>query len=316
MSQKRYYYDDETCTYKPETVSAKDIAKRVGISMGLGVIFGGLLFAGYFAFWDDPKMKILKEQNNALLTEINVINTKFAEMDAKVATLHKRDNEFYRSILNAQPIDDGVWNGGTGGANNPAIANHPVVLRQAEATLNDLSYKIDLQNRSYEHLRKALADNQEKLKHIPAIKPVPGNVISGFGVRVHPILRIRKEHTGLDFTAPIGTPVASTADGKVITAGSSSGGYGNQVEIDHGYGLVTKYAHLSEVKVSVGQTVKRGDIIALTGNTGLSSGPHLHYEIVRNDTKIDPVDYFYQDLSPSEYEKFKKEAAAASQTMD
>ncbi len=315
MAQKNYYYDKETCTYKEEVITPKKITKKVLEYLSMGVIIGGVFFGASYSFLDDIKQKNLKEKNNQLVAQIEKVNAKLVNLEASVEDIHNRDNNFYRSILNTSPIDNGVWNGGTGGAVTPILAMQPTALRDAEAKLNNLTYKIELQNRSFEHLSKLLKENQEKLKRIPAIKPVPGVVISGFGVRVHPILHIRKEHTGLDFTAPIGTPVMATADGVVATA-TAGNGYGNQIEIDHGYGFVTKFAHLSEFKVKVGDVVKRGDLIALTGNTGLSSGPHLHYEIIKNGEKIDPVDYFYQDLSPKEYEQFRKEAAAASQTMD
>lgn len=316
MAEKKYYYDEETCTYKEEVLSYKIIAKRAAWVLGAGVLVGSLFFAISYSYWDDIKTKNLKEQNAALISQIDVMNGKVKEIETVVEQLHTKDNEFYRSLLNASPIDNGIWQGGKGGAANPEIINQPELLRNTAERIDNITYKLDQQARSYKYLEKLIVENQEKLKHIPAIKPVAGVVISGFGTRVHPILKIRKEHTGLDFTAPIGTPVSAPADGTVITSGASSGGYGIQIEIDHGHGYVTKFAHLSETKVSVGQTVKRGDIIAHTGNTGLSSGPHLHYEIIKNGDKIDPVDYFYQDLSPKEYEQFRQEAQAAAQTMD
>ncbi|MFN0204323.1 MAG: M23 family metallopeptidase [Bacteroidia bacterium] len=315
-NKKRYYYDTETCTYKESPLTKQEIAQRISTHVLASVIGGALLFAGYFTFWDDPKMTILKEQNATLTAEVDTLNQKYVALEQDVDALHKKDNELFRSLLNAQPIEDGHWEGGKGGNDNQMAATNPEVLKTAEKKIDALNYKVAIQGRSYEYLAKLMTENQEKLQHLPAIKPVPGNVISGFGPRFHPVLKIHKDHTGLDFVAPIGTPAAATADGTVVTAGVSSGGYGNQVEIDHGYGLTTKYAHLSEVKVKVGQQVKRGDIIALTGNTGLSSGPHLHYEILKNGTKIDPVDFFYGDLTPKEYEKFKKEAEAATNMMD
>ena len=316
MAQKRYYYDEATCTYKEEVLTAKSVFRKSVVIISAGLVFGALFFACFYTFWDDIKTKNLKDQNAALITQISSIGDKLKNIEATVDHLHTRDNDFYRSMLNAQQVDNGICEAGKGGANDPEVANQPLALKEAADKLDNLSYKIELQNRSYDYLTKLLTENKDKLSHIPAVKPVPGIVISGFGIRHHPILKIRKEHTGLDFTAPIGTPAMATADGEVLVAGPSSGGYGNQIEIDHGYGFVSKFAHLSEIKVSVGQKVKRGDIIALTGNTGLSSGPHLHYEIIKNGTKIDPVDYFYQDLSPKEYEQFRKEAEAATQAMD
>ena len=305
----RYYYDEESCTFQKERVTAKSILKKVLVSL---IVVG---IGGYFFLYDNPKEMILKSQNSSLKAEVKLLGESLAILESQVDKLHREDNRLYRSLLNAEPIDDGSWNGGTGGAIEKE--NSPEVLKQARKRLERLKRKVDIQNRSYDLLYELLSANEDKLKHVPGIKPVPGGVISGFGMRMHPIQKIRKMHWGLDLQASTGTPIYATGDGTVKLVKISTGGYGKQVEIQHGnYGYVSKYAHMSKIGVKQGQKVKRGEIIGYVGNTGLSKGPHLHYEIIRNNKKIDPIDYFYGDVDPKDYTKLRKQAEKDNTSMD
>lgn len=318
MAKKvRYYYDDQDCTFKPEQVTAKAVAIK-GLSYIIGVsVFSCLLLVAIFFLYDNPKEALLKKQNTDLITKVGDLEESFAILENQVNSLHSTDNTFYRSLMNVDRIDPGYWSGGTGGAVNIDRNGEPEALRDVEKRLDRLFNKIDIQKQSYSFLFKKLKDNDEELRHTPAIKPVPGKVISGFGMRMHPIHKIRKPHTGLDMQASTGTAVHAAADGVIKLAGTSRGGYGKQVEIDHGgFGYVTKYAHLSKINIKKGQRVKRGDIIGYSGNTGLSKGPHLHYEIIKNGTKIDPIDYFYGDLTPEEYVRLRAEAKVENMSMD
>lgn len=312
MAKKvRYYYDPEDCSFKEDVVSPRQVLKGIFWRVAQASLLAALLFVLYLRVYDDPKYKMLQEQNESLTGNIATNLDKIKQLETAITDLHERDNEFYRSILNAEPIENGMWNGGIGGSTDfdPA-GNQPLTLVETQKRLKALEYKISLQGKSYEELVKLAEKNDQRLSHIPAIKPVPGKLISSFGRRLHPIFRIRKMHTGLDFQANIGTEVVATGDGTVITAGRNSGGYGYEIEIDHGFGFVTKYAHLKKdgIKVKVGQKVKRGDFIGLSGNTGTSKGPHLHYEIIKDGVKIDPLGYFYADLTPEEYMILRKEA--------
>ena len=312
----RYYYDPETCTYQKERVTFKSVSKRLLIDGAIAIVLACGFYASYFYFYDDPKTASLKNTNASLMEQLNTYHGRVSKLELAVNDLHQKDNQFYRSMLSAEPINEGVWEGGKGGADNFQFSEHPSVLKETEKKIDQLNHKIQLQSNSFDYLKKLFAQNEVKLQHIPAIRPVAGGVISGFGMRRHPIHKIHKMHTGLDFEAQKGTPIIATGDGVIKTAGVTEGGYGIQIEIDHGYGYITKYAHLSVLKVNHGQKVKRGDVIAYSGNTGLSSGPHLHYEILRNGSKIDPIDYFYRDLSPQQYAKLRKEAQAAQVSMD
>ncbi|MEO0585034.1 MAG: M23 family metallopeptidase [Bacteroidota bacterium] len=312
----RYYYDEISCTFKPEQVTPQkvfiDVAKYVGGALVLAL----LMIASLFFFYDNPKEAHLKSEIAQLEAKVNEQNVELAKIEKDVDQLHVQDNSFYRSLLGTKEIGEGFWNGGRGGANIEDPNKSPV-LKEAEERLDRLTNKISIQNKSYATLYQELQSKAEELRHIPAIKPVPGQIISGFGMRMHPIHKIRRMHWGLDMQASRGTPIYAAGDGTVRLASVSRGGYGKQVEIDHGgYGYVTKYAHLSKIMVKRGQKVKRGDIIAYSGNTGLSKGPHLHYEIIRDNRKIDPIDYFYGDLTPEQYVKLREEANVDNMSMD
>ncbi|MEM7368441.1 MAG: peptidoglycan DD-metalloendopeptidase family protein [Bacteroidota bacterium] len=319
MAKKiRYYYDEENCTFLPERVTVKSVFIKV-TSFFLGsTLIACLLLATFFLMDYNPEEAALMKRNATLTTKIRDLEGQFAQLEQDVDNLHSQDNEFYRSLLNTDKIDDGYWKGGKGGSVQiEQGSQQDEVLRDAADRLERLNYKMDIQSKSYDVLFKLLKDKEEELKHIPAIKPVQGDIVSGFGMRMHPIHKIRKMHTGLDMRASTGTPVYAAGDGIVKLAGTSRGGYGKQIELDHGgYGYVTKYAHLSEILVTKGQKIERGDVIGLSGNTGLSKGPHLHYEIIKNGRRINPIDYFYGDLTPQEYVKLRDEAKVENMSLD
>ncbi|MEM9986672.1 MAG: M23 family metallopeptidase [Bacteroidota bacterium] len=318
MAKKiRYYYDEESCTFQPERITLKSILVNVSTYVGGSLLLAVLMLATYFFLYDNPKEAYLKSQQQELVAQISQLEGEFAMMESQVNKLHDQDNNFYRSLLSQDKIDEGQWNGGVGGAASPNTSDQPEVLKDVEERLNRLYSKIDIQNQSYEVLFQELKKKGEELRHMPAIRPVKGKIISGFGMRKHPILKYKRMHTGIDMQASKGTPIYATADGVIRLARQSRGGYGKQVEIEHGsIGYVTKYAHMSDIQVKQGQHVKRGDIIGLSGNTGLSSGPHLHYEIIKEGRKINPLDYFYGEITPEEYVNLRKEAGVENTSMD
>lgn len=311
----RYYYDQESCTFQEERITPKSAIKTILTHVSISGLLACLGLAAYFFLYDDPKSLYLKNQNEHLQAKIYQLDDQLVSLEGKIDGLHLEDNRFYRSLMNAEPINEGHWNGGTGGAvSQPGT---PEVLVEAEQRLERLTNKVQIQNQSYAYLFERINQNKDYLRHVPAVKPVSGEVISGFGVRMHPIKGIRKMHTGIDLQASMRTPVHAAGDGIVRLAGQSRGGYGNQIEIDHGgYGYITKYAHLSEIIVAPGQEVKRGAVIGYSGNSGLSKGPHLHYEVIKDGNKIDPIDYFYGDQTPEEYVKLREAAKKDNETMD
>src|SRR5690606_11217242 len=230
----------------------------------------------------------------------------------------------YRVVLGAEPIDQSVRNAGIGGSDRYAeIDEKDMPLKDM---IVDLSSKVDrlkrklyIESKSQDEIVQ-LAENKEKLyAAIPAIQPISNEQLvalaSGFGMRIHPVYKVRKLHTGIDFAAPIGTPIYATADGTVAEVSVRFSGYGKMIEIDHGFGYRTRYAHMHDFAVRQGQNIKRGELIGYVGDTGLSTAPHLHYEVLRNGTQINPVHYFFNDLTPAEYEKIVELASIENQSL-
>ena len=253
------------------------------------------MIAAAFVGWNwlrgtSPEDGALALANTTKLSTIHQETHRLKSLDSSLTQLYSQDNNFYRSILNLSKISDDVWEGGIGGSERyerVASAQVKELLLLSERLL----YRTRLLNGSMEELEQVAATKTEFLKHIPVLRPVTGRVLGGFGFRKDPFHGHWQFHPGLDFDARIGTPVKATGNGVVLKAGVSESGYGIQVEVDHGFGFVTKYAHLSKVLVKPGQEVKRGEVIGRAGNTGYSKGPHLHYEIMLEGLKVNPSEY-------------------------
>lgn len=324
MAKIKYYYDTESCKYiRVKTTTGDIVLNALGIlsltiSMAVGLVF---LHANYF---ESPKELILKN-------EVKDMEFYYEELQKKVNNLNKiltdmsyRDDNIYRVVLGAEPIDKSVREAGVGGADryedirNKDIAHEEVIVQLSEA-LDKLSRQIYIESKSHDEIIQ-LAENKEKLyAAIPAIQPVPKKatvvLASGFGIRIHPIYKVRKMHSGMDFAAPIGTPIYATADGIVDNVEVSFTGYGKKVEINHGFGYRTRYAHMHAFAVRNGQHVKRGELIGFVGDTGLSTAPHLHYEVFINGAQVNPVHYFFNDLNPAEYAKIIELASIENQAL-
>ncbi len=316
MAKKiRYYYDEDSCSYKELKASPTSFLKSMLSYLSISGLIACVMVAIFLFAYGDPKYALLESQNKKLAKKVKEYESGFTVLESKIDSLQSRDSELYRSILNADPISPGVWEGGSGGS---AIdySSDPQILKEAERRLDKLKNKIRLQANSYSELLGRVFNMKDELNHIPAIKPVPGKLISGYGMRMHPIYKVRKRHTGIDLQASTGTPVYAAGDGVVKWAGIKANGYGVHIDIDHGYGYETKYAHLDKLAVRKGEKVKRGQVVGYSGNTGLSKGPHLHYEIIKDGIKINPIDYFMADINPEEYTKLKKEAAIENESMD
>lgn len=314
MARIKYYYDTEKCKFERARPSFQSVLRRVAMHATVAGAVGAAIFAFRYHLIDNAKEKSLKQEKRELMAHIQNFGTEIATLEQEVEKLHEVDIQVYRTILDAEPLSDAVWQAGTGGSDKEDLK--PELVGETRDRLDKMESKIKVQFQSYNSLLKKFKEKEEELKHTPSILPVEADVISGFGMRMHPILRFQRLHAGLDFRAPIGTKVFATADGVVEFAGVKKNGYGIHVDISHGFGFSTKYAHLSEVKVREGQKVKRGDVIGMTGNTGLSKGPHLHYEIIKGGKKINPIDYFYSDLDPEKYVKYKKQAQQENESMD
>jgi murein DD-endopeptidase MepM/ murein hydrolase activator NlpD len=248
--------------------------------------------------------------------EVNALQQKMGELE-------KRDNDVYRSIFEAQPIPDSARQVEIDRAKEEAKVakmDQFQVVESIQSTIQGLAKRIDVQKKSYQEIASLINNKEKLLASTPAIQPVSNQdlnrIASGYGYRIDPIYKTIKMHSGLDFTAPQGTPIYATADGVVASAGNAGDGYGNCVIINHGYGYQTLYGHMVRIKARRGQRLKRGEVIGYVGSTGKSTGPHCHYEVHKNGQKIDPVYFFYNDLSPQQFDQLLKRAAASNQSFD
>lgn len=322
-SQKYFYYDENACELVPVHYSTVEkIIYNASLWLITGIVMAGIGITILASTAGTPAEIALKAENHVLVQQLNKTKKTITTIDTQIDSLAKTDNEIYRSVLGMKPISYGEREAGVGGADIYAKfdsysdpAAH--VLKWTAGNLESIQRKINIQKVSFSEIKNYYNKNKVRLAHTPAIRPVKGIVLSGFGMRYHPILHLRRMHEGLDFRASVGTPVYATADG-VIKYASRDGTYGNLVEINHGYGFQTRYAHLSKFAKGIrpGKKVKRGDIIAYSGDTGLTEGPHLHYEVRINGTPVNPLYYLFGDLTPEEYSSFKKISNENTSSLD
>lgn len=322
MAKTKYYFNSQSLKYEKVRLSIRiKVLKAMGF-ISTALVFSFVIIAFAYTFLDSPKEKQLKREISQLSLQYEILQGKLKQVTAVAEDLQERDDNIYRVIFEAEPIPKDVRNAGFGGINRyKNLENYDYAKLMIETTkkLDILSKQLYVQSKSYDELTKEVNSKGKLMASIPAVQPVDSRklrgAISGFGYRIHPIYKIRKMHAGIDFTAPIGTPIYATGDGVVIAAGNERG-YGNRIMINHGYGYVTKYAHMSRFKSKKGQRVKRGDVIGYVGNTGASTGPHLHYEVFKNGKAVNPINFFFNDLTPSEYMTMLEVASRENQSFD
>jgi murein DD-endopeptidase MepM/ murein hydrolase activator NlpD len=323
MKKIKYYYNTHTLRYEKLVTPLRVTLLRIFGFIAAALVTSVIISYFAFQFVGSPTEKILQAQNERLSDRYQVLSAQLKSIQADMAELEKRDNEVYRSIFEAKPIPDS--------ARAKALEQQQEIakvegMRQGELinsinnSIQNLSSRIKAQTISYNELAGLMNNKEKLLASTPAIQPVANKdlnrIASGFGYRIDPIYKTVKMHAGLDFSAPQGTPIYATADGTILVAGNIGNGYGNHVVIDHGYGYQTLYGHMVRVKASRGQRVKRGDLIGYVGSTGKSTGPHCHYEVHKNGQKLDPVYFFYNDLSPQQFDELLKRAASSNQSFD
>jgi murein DD-endopeptidase MepM/ murein hydrolase activator NlpD len=324
MARIKYYYDTETCKYERVRTKKSDVILNALGILSLTVIMAvGLLFA-YSTYFESPKELILKNEVKELEFYYDKLNGEVELLNKILSNIEHRDDNIYRIVLGAQPIEKSVREAGIGGSDRYAdirekAIDHGNMIIALNAKVDKLKRKLYIESKSQDEV-VTMADRKEKLfAAIPAIQPISNKQLialaSGFGWRIHPIYKVKKLHSGIDFAASIGTPIYATADGKVAVVDVKFSGYGKVVEVDHGFGYRTRYAHMHDFAVRVGQSVKRGDLIGYVGNTGLSTAPHLHYEVLINGSQVDPVHYFFNDLTAGEYEKILELASTENQSL-
>lgn len=322
----KYIYNTDTCKYERVKVSTYDVVMNALGFLTLSVLIAvGLLFV-FNKYFESPKVIVLKKENQELKLHYDILEKEMSEVENMLGVLQERDDNVYRLIFEAEPIPANVRSAGAGGAEKyqellDKGLNQEELIVQNYEKVDKLKRQMYIQTVSYDDLINLAVNKSDMLAAIPAIQPVQNKELtrlaSGFGMRIHPIYKVKKMHAGLDFAAPRGTPVYATGNGKVKKAKFSylKTGYGNQIEIDHGFGYVTKYAHLQELAVRQGQEIKRGQLIGFVGSTGGSTAPHVHYEIIKNGKKINPIQYIIQDVSDDEYQILLELASRENQSL-
>ena len=322
MGEHKYRFNPDTLNFERIRISGWRKVKRVSLALAPGLLFGvvGIFLA--FQFIDSPKEATLRRENQQLMVEYELINKQLADMENVLADMERRDDNVYRVIFEADPIPSNVRMAGIGGVNRykdlQGFANSELVIGTRKR-LDKIAKQMYVQSLSLDEVGSLVLRKQEMLASIPSVEPIPqdqARLSSGFGDRLHPIYKITKAHLGLDFTSPVGTPIHATGDGTVDFAGYNTSGYGIHVILDHGFGYQTLYGHMSTTKMRKGQKVKRGDVIGEVGSTGLSTGPHLHYEVHKDGVPMDPVNFLFNSLSPEEYARMVEIAGNAGQSMD
>jgi murein DD-endopeptidase MepM/ murein hydrolase activator NlpD len=324
MARIKYYYDTETCKYERVRTRKSDIVLNALGFLSLTVMMAVGLLILYDNYFESPKELILKNEVKELEFYYDKLNKDIEQLSQILDNIEQRDDNIYRVVLGAEPIEKSVRDAGIGGADRYAdirkknISHADLVIALHEK-VDKVRRKLYIESKSQDEVVQ-LAEKKEKLyASIPAIQPISNKQLialaSGFGLRIHPVYKVKKMHNGIDFAASIGTPIYATADGTVTSVSVRFSGYGKMVEIDHGFGYRTRYAHMHDFAVKRGQQVKRGDLIGYVGNTGLSTAPHLHYEVFINDQRVDPVHYFFNDLTAAEYEKVLELASAENQSL-
>jgi murein DD-endopeptidase MepM/ murein hydrolase activator NlpD len=284
---------------------------------------GFLIYVTAARLIDSPKEKLLKKENSQLKSQYQLLDSRMDQVTKVLADIQRRDDEIYRVIFEAEPIAKEIREAGFGGVNRyknlDGYKNSDLIVESAKK-LDQITKQLYIQSKSYDEVYQLATRKEKMLASIPAIQPVANKdlkrMASGYGMRMHPIYKRRKMHTGMDFSAVKGTEIYATGNGKVVHVERSRRGYGNHVIIDHGYGFKTLYAHMSKFDVRRGQEVQRGQIIGYIGNTGTSVAPHLHYEVIKNGEKVNPINYYFNDLTAEEYEKMIEVASQPTQSFD
>lgn len=288
----------------------------------LFVIFGGLSFLAFFLLIETPSMKDLQAENSKLLSQYSILSQRLDDAMEVLEDIQQRDDNMYRVVLNSEPVSSTVRNAGYGGTNRynelMNMDNSALVVETTQK-MDMLAKQLYIQIKSFDELVKLSKEQDDYLRHIPAIQPIANRDLkrtaSGYGRRIDPVYKVPKFHHGMDFSCDVRTPIYATADGKVVSAKWESG-YGWTVELDHGYGYRTRYAHLHSFTVKKGQQVVRGEQIALSGNSGKSTGPHLHYEVVVNGKKVNPINYYFMDLDADGYDEMLRMAENHGKVFD
>ena len=323
MTKVKYYYDKKSLSYKEINLTLKQKIQNLLVYILSASIITSLSFFIFYSFFDSPKEKKLKSEINFLTSNYQKFESKLLDIETVLDDIQTRDDNIYREIFEANPIPTEIRKAGFGGVNKYKYLegfSNTELLKELDNKFDVLKKQLYVQSKSFDQIIELTKDKNKMLSSIPAIQPLSNKdlsrMASGFGYRIDPIYKTRKFHAGMDFSAKTGTPINATGHGKVFKVSKSKRGYGNHVVIDHGYGYKTLYAHMSKTAVKRNQKVSRGDVIGFVGNTGKSVAPHLHYEVHKDGKKINPVNFYYNDLNAEEYERMIEISSQSNQSFD
>jgi len=319
MARDFYFFNPNTMSFEKAKLSFWGLVKRIIWLLATAFAFAVLVLWIAFYVFESPREKMLQRENHELKTRLHIINQKLEVMDVVLEDIQDRDDQVYRTIFEAEPIPletRNPWFNLTSRYDSIPLNETMKLLRNIDLKTQALLIKLNAERKSLLAMQKLAENKSDMLAAIPAIRPIKNmyNVTSGFGMRIHPIIKTYRKHTGVDITAPQGTPVYATADG-VVSRQQTAIGYGIHIIIDHGYSYQTLYGHLSKKAVKAGQKVKRGELIGYVGNTGYSLGPHLHYEVWKNGTPVNPVQFFTSDITPEEYNAILESSKKVNQAL-
>lgn len=323
MSKVKYKFNKKSLTFDRVQTTFRKRALYFFSHLSTGLVFAAVVLILAYNFVDSPKQKALKRELEQMKLQYRVFDDQLDKVTRIIKDLQDRDDNIYRVIFEAEPIPGSIREAGIGGIDRyeklKGYSNSDIMI-EAEKKMDKIMGQLYVQSKSFDEVFN-LAKNKEKmLASVPAIQPVNNKDLrrigSYFGMRVDPFYKVRKFHEGIDFSATVGTEIYATGNGTVIEAGRGEGGYGNEIVIDHGYNYRTLYAHLSRIFVKPGQKILRGQIIGNVGNTGKSTSPHLHYEVHKNGIAINPIYFFFNDLTPAQFQMMLDLSQRPSQSMD
>ncbi|MFO8054877.1 MAG: M23 family metallopeptidase [Bacteroidales bacterium] len=322
MAKTKYKLNSNTLRLEEVRTTWSDRIKLLGWHTLSGLAFAIVAVVVVFMLFPSPRERMLERELEHSRLQYNVMNERLNQMEEVLVDLEHRDDNIYRVIFEAEPISKGERKAGYGGTDRykdlQGYENSELFVQTA-SRLDRISRRLYVQSKSFDDVIVMARKKEQMLESIPAIQPINNKnlkrIASGFGYRIHPVYKTMRMHAGIDFTAPRGTPIYATGNGKITKPDEGMAGYGKHVVLDHGYGYKTVYAHMNKVIVRRGQHVKRGEIIGYVGNTGVSTGPHLHYEVRKNGKPVNPVHFFYNDLTPEEYEKVIEISSRVNQAL-
>ncbi len=323
MAKVKYRFNPESLSFDKVRTTFQAWIIKAFTFFTASIVISVIYYVIFSHFFDSPKDKAIKRKYNQVMLQYEILDKKLDQVGKVLDDFQNRDDNLYRIIFEAEPIPTTVREAGIGGINRyeelEKLTNSEMVI-DVTKKLDGISKRMYIQSKSYDELIEKALDKEKMLACTPAIQPLSNkdlrSISSGFGWRIAPLYKVREFHPGQDFAAKIGTPVYATADGVVERTESSFHGYGNNIIIDHGFGYKTLYGHLNGFAVKEGQKVKRGATIGYVGNTGMSTGPHLHYEVIKNNEKINPINFFFNDLSAEQYDEILKLSNNAGQSLD